>query len=41
VAVFRPANRTFYFRFTNTQGFADAQYVWGKPEWLPVAGDFD
>jgi hypothetical protein len=31
---------TFFFRFTNTQGIADAQFDWGEPDWLPVAGAF-
>jgi len=39
-AVFRPGNVTHYFRFTNTQGPADAQYIWGESTWLPVAGNF-
>ena len=39
-AVFRPANTTFYFRYTNTQGNADAQFTFGSPTWLPVAGRF-
>ena len=39
-AVFRPGNATFYFRYTNTQGAADAFLRWGSGGWLPVAGDF-
>jgi hypothetical protein len=39
-AVFRPSITTFYFRHTNTQGNADAQFVWGQTLWLPIAGNF-
>ncbi|MFQ5524449.1 MAG: LCP family protein, partial [Acidimicrobiia bacterium] len=38
--LFRPSNRTLYFRFTNTQGVADDQYSWGDTGWIPVSGDF-
>jgi hypothetical protein len=40
--VFRPSNTTFYFRYTLTQGNADAQFVWhgAGMDWLPVSGDF-
>jgi hypothetical protein len=40
-AVFRPSNQTFFFRFTNTQGNADSQFVWPQPgagTWRPVSG---
>jgi hypothetical protein len=40
-AVFRPSNQTFFFRFTNTQGNADSQFVWPQPNastWRPVSG---
>ena len=33
-------NFTFYFRYTNTQGNADSQFVFGSPPWLPVSGVF-
>ena len=39
-AVFRPGNTTFYFRYTNTQGNADDQFIWGSSTWLPVSGAF-
>jgi hypothetical protein len=39
--LFRPGNTTFYFRHTNTQGNADASFVFGQPEKLPVAGVFE
>ena len=29
-----------YFRFTNTQGNADDQFIWGQSGWLPVSGNF-
>ena len=35
-----PIELTFYFRFTNTQGNADAQFKWGQSGWLPVSGNF-
>lgn len=38
--LFRPGNTTFYFRHSNSQGFADSQFVCGQPSWLPVAGVF-
>ena len=40
--VFRPSNSTFYFRYTPTQGNADAQFIWydAGSGWLPVSGDF-
>jgi hypothetical protein len=28
-----------YFRYTNTQGNADAQWVGGQSPWLPISGD--
>ena len=37
-AVFRPANSTFFFRYSNSQGNADAQFAFGQPSWLPVSG---
>ncbi|MDH3540754.1 MAG: hypothetical protein OEP52_12195, partial [Acidimicrobiia bacterium] len=40
VAIFRPDDRTFYFRFTNTLGFANDTLVFGESHWLPVAGTF-
>lgn len=40
-AVFRPSNSTFFFRFTNSQGNADAQFAFGQSSWLPVAGVFE
>ena len=38
--LFRPANTTFYFRHSNTQGNADSQFLFGQQTWLPVAGVF-
>ena len=38
--LFRPADTTFYFRHTNTQGNADSQLTFGQPSWLPVARVF-
>lgn len=40
-AIFRPADCTFYFRNTNTQGNADFTLPFGEVDWLPVAGHFD
>ena len=42
-AVYRPSNRTVYFRYTLTEGNADSQYLWPGAEvsWLPVAGGFN
>lgn len=39
-AVYRPTTRTFYFRYSNTPGNADATWSWGQPAWIPVAGAF-
>jgi hypothetical protein len=39
-AIFRPSNTTHYFRFTNSQGPGNAQFIWGEPHWQPVAGTF-
>jgi hypothetical protein len=39
--VFRPSNRTFYLRFANADGVADARFIWGAANAIPVAGDFD
>ncbi len=36
--MFRPSDGTCYQRFTNTQGVADAEFTFGEPYWLPVAG---
>ncbi len=38
--MFRPSNTTMYFRYTNTQGNADNEYVpiTTNASWLPVAG---
>ena len=38
--LYRPSDRTFYLRYTNTQGNADEQFTWGQSYWLPVAGYF-
>ena len=38
--LFRPGNTTVYLRYTNTQGVADHEFVWGETGWLPVAGRF-
>jgi hypothetical protein len=38
VGIYRPSTSRFYFRFSNTQGNADAELGWGEPSWLPVAG---
>ena len=40
-AIYRPSTTTFYFRYTNTQGIADATWTWGQADWIPVAGIFD
>ncbi len=40
-AVFRPTNTTFYFRWTNTPGNADSEFVWGENGWLPVSDVID
>jgi hypothetical protein len=37
-AIFRPALASFFFRFTNSQGVADASFPFGEAPWLPVAG---
>ncbi|MGB5730141.1 MAG: hypothetical protein WBN24_00830, partial [Acidimicrobiia bacterium] len=39
-ALFRPSNTTMYFRYTNTQGNADNQFIPipTHAAWLPVAG---
>ena len=39
-AVFRPDDRSWYFRYANSSGLADEELVWGEPSWLPVAGRF-
>lgn len=39
-ALYRPSNMTMYFRYTNTQGNADAEFV-PMPKgaaWLPISG---
>ena len=36
----RPIGALFYFRFTNSAGNADAQFLFGSPPFLPVAGAF-
>ena len=38
--IFRPAEATFYMRYSNTQGFADQTVVFGNSSWLAVAGSF-
>lgn len=42
-AVYRPSDRTVYFRYTLTEGNADSQFLWPGAEasWLPVAGGFN
>ena len=42
-AVYRPSNRTVYFRHTLTEGNADSQFTWpgSGTSWLPVAGSFN
>ena len=40
VGIFRPGNGTFYLRFSNSQGNANAQYPYGNSNMLPVAGNF-
>ena len=39
-ALFRPSNTTMYFRYTNTQGIADNQFIPTptNPTWLPISG---
>ena len=39
-AVYRPADTTFYFRHTLTQGIADDTTSFGESPWLPVTGVF-
>jgi hypothetical protein len=40
--IFRPGNNTVYLSNTNVSGGAaaptDVSYVWGHPQWVPVAG---
>ncbi len=36
--VYRQTALSFFLRFTNTQGAADAVSTWGAFDWLPVAG---
>jgi hypothetical protein len=38
--VFRPSNATMYFRYTNSQGAADMQFVpaGASGTWYPVSG---
>ena len=39
-ALYRPSNTTMYFRYTNTQGIADNQFIPTptNPAWLPISG---
>ena len=36
--MFRPSVAKVLQRFTNTQGNADAEFLFGESPWLPVAG---
>jgi hypothetical protein len=38
--VYRPADITFYLRYTSTQGNADELHTVGASGWLPIAGAF-
>lgn len=39
--VFRPSNGLIYLKSENNTGYADAELVYGIPEDIPVAGDWD
>ncbi len=39
VAIYRPSDAAFYFRYSNSAGVADHTVNWGDADWLPVAGD--
>jgi len=40
VAVFRPGNTTTYISNVNTTAWAADSWVFGEPDWLPVAGHY-
>ncbi|MBX3084693.1 MAG: S8 family serine peptidase [Anaerolineae bacterium] len=41
IGIFRPSVSTFYFRNSNTTGFADSTVTFGSPTYLPVTGDWN
>ncbi|RLI12451.1 hypothetical protein DRO33_02635 [Candidatus Bathyarchaeota archaeon] len=41
MGVYDPSTATFFLRNSNSSGFADITFVYGNPNWIPIAGDWD